>query len=91
VLTVAAGLSTSHKIGLAVVAAVFIVFALTSSMLVPRRWPDFPTQAGLRPFLAATAALFAGMMLAVYFLAREPKEEGGREPAAALSAKLTVP
>ena len=82
-LTVAAGLSASQKTGLAVVAGVFIIFALTSSMLVPRRWPDFPTQAGLKPFLAASAALFAAMILAVIFIARETKEERSNEPSAA--------
>jgi hypothetical protein len=82
VLTLVAGLSTGHKVGLAVVAGVFIVFALTTSMLIPSRWPDFPTGAGLRPFLVATVALFIGMMLAVFFLAREPKETT-KEPRAA--------
>ena len=72
-LSLVAGLSAGHKAGLAVVAGVFIVFALAAALLLPGRWPGFPG-AGLRPFLAATAALFVGMMLAVWFLARESEE-----------------
>jgi hypothetical protein len=92
VITVAAGLSASQKTGLSLVAGVFIIFALTSSMLVPRRWPDFPTPGGLKPFLAASAALFAGMILAVIFIARESKEEerSNEPPAAAVSPGATA-
>ena len=39
---VVAGLSTGHKIGLAVVGGAFIVFALVSSFVLPRRNPNFP-------------------------------------------------
>jgi uncharacterized cupredoxin-like copper-binding protein len=73
VLSLVAGLSAGHKAGLAVVAGVFVVFAVAAALVLPSRWPGFPGT-GLRPFLAATAALFVGMMLAVWFLAREPKE-----------------
>jgi uncharacterized cupredoxin-like copper-binding protein len=73
VLSLVAGLSPSHKAGLAVVAGVFVIFAVSAALLIPSRWPGFPGT-GLRPFLAATVALFVGMMLAVFFLAREPKE-----------------
>ena len=79
-LTLVAGLSTGNKVGLAVVGVIFIAFALTSALLIPSRWPNFPTGAGLRPFLAATAAFFVGMMLAVYFLARESEEGEAKEP-----------
>jgi hypothetical protein len=34
---VVAGLSTGNKIGLATVAAIFIIFALVSSFVLPRR------------------------------------------------------
>jgi plastocyanin len=73
-------LSAAQKTGLAVVAGVFILFAVTAAYFVPSRWPSFPGQAGLRPFLAATAAFFVGMMLAVYFLARESEESEAGEP-----------
>jgi hypothetical protein len=35
-------LPVGHEIGLIVVAAVFIAFALVSSLVVPRYKPDFP-------------------------------------------------
>ena len=39
---VVAGLSSGHKIGLATVGGVFILFALVSSFVLPRRNPNFP-------------------------------------------------
>jgi uncharacterized cupredoxin-like copper-binding protein len=60
-----AGLSTGNKIGLAVVAAVFIGFALASSFLVPRRRPDFPGRNGMSVFIIASVVLFAAMLAAV--------------------------
>lgn len=73
---VVVGLSAGQKAGLGVAAGAFILFAVLVAFVVPERWPDFPGPAGLRPFLAATAALFVGMMLAVFFLARESEESG---------------
>ena len=73
------GLSAGQKAGLGVAAGVFILFAVLVAFVVPERWPDFPGGAGLRPFLAATATLFVGMMLAVFFLARESEESGAAE------------
>jgi len=60
-----AGLSTGHKVGLGVVAIVFIAFALTSSFLAPRRRADFPGKNGLSVFIIACVALFAAMIAAV--------------------------
>ena len=37
-----AALSTAHKLGLGLSGLAFIVFALVSSMVLPRRNPDFP-------------------------------------------------
>jgi len=37
-----AGLSTANEIGLAVVAAAFIVFSLVSALVLPARYPGFP-------------------------------------------------
>ena len=72
-------LATSHKVGIAVIAGVFIAFALISSFALPSRWPNFPgRRVGL--FVAVAALLTAGMLAAVIALAGEPKEEalGGR-------------
>jgi hypothetical protein len=63
----AADLSTGHEIGLIVMAAVFIAFALGSSFLVPRYRPDFPGPAGLSVFVIASFALFGLMIAAINF------------------------
>ena len=73
-------LATSHKIGIGVVAGVFIAFALASSFLFPAWRPDFPgRRVGL--FVAVTVLLTAGMLASVIALAVEPKEarEGAGE------------
>jgi Mg/Co/Ni transporter MgtE len=60
-------LSTGHEVGLIVVAAVFIAFALASSFLVPRYKPDFPGPSGLSVFAIASLVLFLLMIAAVNF------------------------
>jgi hypothetical protein len=62
-----AELSTGHEVGLIVVAAVFIAFALGASFLVPRYKPDFPGPAGLSVFAIASIVLFGLMIAAVNF------------------------
>ena len=61
-------------VGLAVVAAIFIAFALTSSFLAPRRWPDFPGRQGLSVFIIACFVLFAAMLTAVEVFGVEKSE-----------------
>jgi mono/diheme cytochrome c family protein len=74
-----AALSTSHKIGLAVVGAVFILFALASALLIPRWKPEFPGRArGL--FILVTLLLFVGMMTAVFVFGKESEESEAQEP-----------
>jgi hypothetical protein len=63
----ASEISTGHEIGLIVVAAVFIAFALGASFLVPRYKPDFPGPAGLSVFAIASLVLFGLMVAAVNF------------------------
>jgi membrane associated rhomboid family serine protease len=63
----ASEISTGHEIGLIVVAAVFIAFALASSFLVPRYRPDFPGPTGLSVFVIASIVLFGLMVAAVNF------------------------
>ena len=72
-----AGLTTGHKIGLGVVALVFITFALTSALVVPRRRPDFPGKNGLSVFVIACLVLFAAMLSAVWIFGAEAKEAKG--------------
>jgi uncharacterized cupredoxin-like copper-binding protein len=71
-----AGLTTGHKIGLAVVAAVFIAFALSMSFLGPRRRPDFPGKNGLSVFVIASVFLFAAMITSVVVFGREKEAKG---------------
>ena len=60
-------ISTAHEVGLIVVAAVFIAFALASSFLAPRYKPDFPGPSGLSTFVIASLVLFGLMVAAVNF------------------------
>jgi uncharacterized cupredoxin-like copper-binding protein len=78
---VLAGLATGNKIGIAVVAAIFIAFALFSSFVAPKRWPDFPGKNGLGVFALASVVLFAAMLTAIVVLAVE-KDEGEAHAAA---------
>lgn len=71
-----AGLTTGHKVGLAIVAVLFIAFALSVSFLAPRRWPDFPGKSGMSVFVIASLVLFVGMLSAVLVFGKEAKEAG---------------
>ena len=75
-------LTTGHKIGLLVVAAIFVTFALVSAMVIPRFRPDFPGRR-LPFFLLATIGLFVAMVTSVLVFGRESEEAeaGGEQPA----------
>jgi hypothetical protein len=60
-------LPLGHEIGLIVVAAVFVAFALVSSFVVPRYKPDFPGPNGLSTFVIASIVMFGLMVAAVNF------------------------
>ena len=62
-----AELSTGHEIGLIVVAALFIAFALVASFLAPRFRPDFPGPNGLGPFVIGSIVMFVLMVAAINF------------------------
>lgn len=66
-----AALSNGHKIGLAIVAAVFIAFALISSFVASRFKPDFPGKAGLSVFVIVSILMFAMMIAAVEIFGAE--------------------
>jgi uncharacterized cupredoxin-like copper-binding protein len=57
-------LSTGQEVGLAVTAAVFIAFALASSLLFPRFRPQYPA-GGLPAFIVICFVFFFGMLAAV--------------------------
>jgi len=81
-------LSTWHKIGLAGVAAVFIVFALASSFLFPRYRPSYPA-GRLGWFIVVTLALFLGMLAAVEIFGAEPAEKAAAENESTTSSSTT--
>jgi uncharacterized cupredoxin-like copper-binding protein len=82
-------LSTWHKIGLAGVAAVFIVFALASSFLFPRYRPSYPA-GRLGWFIVVTLALFLGMLAAVEIFGAEPAEKAAAENESPTSSSTTT-
>jgi uncharacterized cupredoxin-like copper-binding protein len=82
-------LSTGHKIGLAVVAFAFIVFALASSFLFPRLRPSYPGR-GLPAFIVVAVVFFFGMLTAVEVFGAEPKETKESEHAAETFVRATT-
>ena len=79
-------LSTGHEVGLGVTAFAFIVFALSSSFLFPRIWPDFPGKF-MAAFLVICFVFFFGMLTAVENFGAEG---GGAEAAPAEETTSTV-
>jgi hypothetical protein len=63
----ASELPVGHEVGLIVVAALFITFALLASFVAPRYRPDFPGPNGLGPFVIASIVMFVLMVAAVNF------------------------
>ena len=75
-------LTTDQKLGLAGTAALFIVFALVSSLLIPRYKPDFPGRKGLGLFVIVTALFTIAMLGAVEVWAIEEESAAhGETPA----------
>ena len=86
---VVASLSTGNKIGLAAVGLAFVVFALVSSFVLPRRNPDFPGNR-LGSYAALCALFFVAMIAAVLDFDREPKEKAAETTAAATTSATTT-
>ena len=82
-------LSTGHKVGLAVVGAVFVVFALLSAVVIPRFRPRYPA-GGLPAFIVLAFVLFFGMLSAVEVFGAEPKEKKKETTTAAAPATTTT-
>ena len=85
---VVAGLSTGNKIGLIAVAAVFILFALASSFVLPVLNPNFPGR-GLGWYVALCVLFFVAMMAAVLVFGKEKSEATGSEQPAATTQATT--
>jgi mono/diheme cytochrome c family protein len=85
---VVADLSSGHKVGLAVVGAAFIVFALVSSFVLPRRMPNFPGRfMGL--YLTIAVLFFIAMLAAVLIFGKEKSEAAGEGHATTTTAQTT--
>ena len=81
-------LSTSHKVGLGVVAGLFIVFALLCSFVFPRMNANFPgRRVGL--FVAVVALLTLAQLGAVEKFAAESESEAA-EPAETTTGSTTT-
>jgi mono/diheme cytochrome c family protein len=74
-------LTAGQMLGLAIVAAVFIVFAVLSSFVLPRRNPDFPGPERVKLFSLVSVGLALAMIGAMFFLAVEAHEEAQPEAA----------
>lgn len=82
------GLSSGHKLAIAITAAIFTGFSLIAAILIPRWRPQFPGR-GLPTFVALCLLLFAGMMSVVIVFGRESKSEAAGKPET-LSATTTT-
>jgi cytochrome c6 len=86
---------TGYETALLVVAAVFIAFALTVALVIPRSRPGFPGRR-LGIFLLVCVGLFAAQMSAVLVLAEvgeadEPVHEEAAPPAETTGTETTTP
>ncbi len=82
-----AALSDAQKAGIAGMGAAFIIFALVSSFVIPRRMPNFPGGRGVWPYVGVVVCFFAAMMAVVVFVGREKSEA----KAAATTPTSTAP
>ena len=85
---------TGYETALLVVAAVFIAFALTVALVIPRSRPGFPGR-GLGIFLLVCVGLFAAQMTAVLVLAEigvadEPVHEEAAPPGETTGTETTT-
>jgi mono/diheme cytochrome c family protein len=68
-------ITNEGKVWVAVLAGVFILFAILSAFVLPRRNPDFPgNRLGL--FILVTIVLFLGTMSGIIFFAKEEEGHG---------------
>src|SRR4051812_9370938 len=76
---VVAGLSTGSKTALAIVGLAFIVFALVSSFVLPRRNPNFPGK-HMGWYVALCVLFFVAMIPAVLVFGKEGEDVAGESP-----------
>jgi mono/diheme cytochrome c family protein len=68
-----ASLSAAQKTGIAGMAAVFIIFALVCSLVIPRYRPNFPGR-HVWAYVVVVLCLFGAMMAVIVVVARETTE-----------------
>lgn len=85
-----AALSDAQKTGIALMGAAFIVFALLSAFVIPRRWPNFPGR-HVWAYVGVVICFFVGMMAVVVFVAKEPPEKAEATPPPAASTSPPSP
>jgi cytochrome c551/c552 len=74
-------LSDAQEAGIAGMGAAFIVFALVSSFVLPRRMENFPGQRGVWPYVGVVVTFFVAMMVVIVFVGREKSEAKAEVPA----------
>ena len=84
-------LSSGHKIGLAVVGAAFIIFALVSGMVIPRYSPNFPGPRWRNVYILVCVGFFAAMLAAVLVFGKEKKEASAATAASSSSSTSAAP
>jgi hypothetical protein len=88
---VLAALSTGHEIGLGLSGLAFVVFALISAVVIPRRNPNFPGQ-NRNWFLLLSGLFFVGMLLAVFIFGKSsaPPEKHNNAATALAARSLSL-
>jgi mono/diheme cytochrome c family protein len=86
---VVAGLSSGHKLGLGLVGGAFIVFALISSFLLPRRNPNFPGK-HMGVYIVIVVLFFVAMLSAVLVFGKESKEAEAGSPTTTATTTTTT-
>jgi mono/diheme cytochrome c family protein len=66
-------LTDAQKAGIAGMGAAFIIFALISSFVLTRKWPNFPGRY-VWAYVGVVVVFFLGMMSVIVFAAKEPPE-----------------
>ena len=85
-----ASLSAAQKVGIGVMGAAFIVFALVSSFVVPRHRPNVPGRR-VWPYVGVVVCFFAAMMAVVVFVGREKSEAKAEGPTPPPTSPSTPP
>ncbi len=80
-------ITTTGKWVLAVVAGIFIAWALVTAIVIPRRNPGFPLNVGA--YVTLSAVLFVAQMAAVYWVATYQEVESTSAPAETTPTETT--